>query len=177
MSSEDVAWDVDLVRDLFNDRDANLILSIPLSLSRRVDVWFWCWEKTGHFSVKSTYKQLQLSKNGESQQSNSVIWKGIWKLYVPPKVKDLVWRAASDCLPTKTRLRSRHVQVDNGCPRCANHAETPYHCLVDCPFANSCWELTGLKKTVQVVTSFAGWLEAMFQQLDKDQRADVAVLC
>ncbi|XP_060964189.1 uncharacterized protein LOC133033466 [Cannabis sativa] len=177
MTTEDVAWDVDLVRDLFNDRDANLILSIPLSLSRRADEWFWCWEKTGHFSVKSTYKQLQLSKDGVSQQSNSAIWKGIWKLHVPPKVKDLVWRAASDCLPTKTRLRSKHVQVDHSCPRCVLHAETPYHCLVECPFANSCWELAGLRKTTPAVTSFAGWLEAMFLQLDKDQLADVAVLC
>lgn len=40
METENLAWDVDLVRDLFNEWDANLILSITLNSGRNKDVWF-----------------------------------------------------------------------------------------------------------------------------------------
>ncbi|XP_060965604.1 uncharacterized protein LOC133034522 [Cannabis sativa] len=157
MVSGECSWDVDLVLDLFNNRDAHLILSIPLSSSRVDDTWYWCLEKTGHFTVKSAYKSLQVRKETGSQPNSSPVCNGIWKLRVPPKVKDLLWRAASECLPTKTRLQSRQVQVDNLCP--------------------SCWEHASIDRDVQGVVSFAGWLEKMFNRVDEATRISIVVTC
>ncbi|XP_060960764.1 uncharacterized protein LOC133031301 [Cannabis sativa] len=149
IETDTLAWDVDLVHDMFNERDANLILSIFLSSSRLCDVWYWSWESSGHFSVKLVYKFLQLSKELGAQDDNSVFWNTLWKLCIPPKVKDLLWRAATNCLPTKSRLRSRHVPVDTICPVCKVTDETIYHCLVDCSFAKACWQqlATGVNLT------------------------------
>ncbi|XP_062102830.1 uncharacterized mitochondrial protein AtMg00310-like [Humulus lupulus] len=58
MTTGRIAWDEDLIKDMFNSRDAQLILSIPLSASRQEDTWFWAFESSGRFSVKSTYKYL-----------------------------------------------------------------------------------------------------------------------
>ncbi|KAM6561714.1 hypothetical protein CsatA_030953 [Cannabis sativa] len=173
----ELAWDGDLVRDLFNNRDSNLILSIPLSSSRICDSWFWNLEKTGHFTVKSTYRYLQLNKEADVNLNSSGVWKLIWKLRVPPKAKDLLWRAASDCLPTKTRLQSRHVPIQSNCPRCVNQPETPFHCLVDCPFAAQCWNCSGITLNIQGYVSFAGWLEAAFDRIDAATREQIAVTC
>ncbi|XP_060959224.1 uncharacterized protein LOC115699974 [Cannabis sativa] len=93
MITGEYAWDVDLVLDLFNNRDANLILSIPLSSSRVNDTWYWCLEKTGHFTVKSAYKFLQMRKETGSQPNSSLVWNGIWKLRVPPKHLNLLFIA------------------------------------------------------------------------------------
>ncbi|KAF4373524.1 hypothetical protein F8388_025218 [Cannabis sativa] len=71
METDTLAWEVDLVHDMFNERDANLILSISLSSSRLCDVWHWSWESSGLFSVKSVYKFLQLSKELGAQDDNS----------------------------------------------------------------------------------------------------------
>ncbi|XP_074374511.1 uncharacterized protein LOC141714914 [Apium graveolens] len=43
-------WNQDLIKDIFNGRDANLILSIPLSNSD-ADSWFWNNEKLGLYTV------------------------------------------------------------------------------------------------------------------------------
>lgn len=45
-------WDIEVVRDLFNEREAELILSIPLSDSIDIDGWMWCLEKSGLYSQK-----------------------------------------------------------------------------------------------------------------------------
>lgn len=50
-------WDVDLITDIFSERDAQLILSIPLRISD-TDNWFWKWERLGHYSVKSAYAAI-----------------------------------------------------------------------------------------------------------------------
>lgn len=42
----------------FNDRDANLIVSIPIRQSD-ADSWYWSKEKMGVYTVKSTYETLQ----------------------------------------------------------------------------------------------------------------------
>lgn len=42
-------WDIELINDMFNERDANLILSIPLG-EEIEDNWYWRHEKMGVFS-------------------------------------------------------------------------------------------------------------------------------
>ncbi|KAM6563055.1 hypothetical protein CsatB_023053 [Cannabis sativa] len=63
METDSLAWDIDLLHDLFTERDANLILSISLSSSRLCDAWYWSWESSGYFSVKSVYKFLLRSRH------------------------------------------------------------------------------------------------------------------
>ncbi|KAF4403780.1 hypothetical protein G4B88_002633 [Cannabis sativa] len=137
METDTLAWDVDLVHDMFNERDANLILIISLSSSRLCDVWYWSWKSSGHFLVKSVYMFLQLSKELGAQDDDSVFWNTIWKLSIPLKVKDLLWHAATNCLATKSRLCSRHVPIDTICLVCKVTNEIIYHCLVDCSFAKA----------------------------------------
>lgn len=65
--SENGYWDVDLVKDLFSERDQRLILSIPLSQYERDDNWMWGEERNGLYSVKSGYKIMM-----NAQQSNLI---------------------------------------------------------------------------------------------------------
>lgn len=107
------------------------------------------------FSVKSAYRHLQLSK--EEGTNHVEFWKKMWKISVPPKVKDLLWRAASNCLPTKTQLLSRHVSVDAICPLCQTQKEIISHCLVECTFVRSCWNRLNDKVNTEVTGSFVTW--------------------
>lgn len=45
-------WDEDVVRDLFVEDDANLIIGIPLSTAAEDDSWFWSKERDVFYSVK-----------------------------------------------------------------------------------------------------------------------------
>ncbi|XP_060973984.1 uncharacterized protein LOC115694947 [Cannabis sativa] len=177
METDTLAWDVDLVHDMFNERDANLILSISLSSSRLCDVLYWSWESSGHFSVKSVYKFLQLSKELGAQDDNSVFWNTLWKLSVPLKVKDLLLRATTNCLPTKSRLRSRHMPVETICPVSKVTDETIYHCLVDWSFAKACWQQLAASVNLTAVCSFANWFATVLQQTDGEKRRLIAMTC
>ncbi|XP_074328110.1 putative mitochondrial protein AtMg00310 [Apium graveolens] len=59
MQTDCKAWDEELVRDLFNDRDMDLILRIPLSIRSNFDSWYWVHDNDGHFTVRSCYRQLR----------------------------------------------------------------------------------------------------------------------
>ncbi|XP_060964770.1 uncharacterized protein LOC133033724 [Cannabis sativa] len=59
MCINDKQWDMDIIKDLFNERDQRLILSIPLPLTVHEDCWSWSKEKTGFYSVKSAYRWLR----------------------------------------------------------------------------------------------------------------------
>ena len=61
ISTETTKWDDDILNDIFNDRDKNLILKIPLSISIKPDSWYWIWERRGCYTVKSGYRFLSHS--------------------------------------------------------------------------------------------------------------------
>lgn len=74
-----------------------------------------------------------ISANPEAQQSaHHPIWKKLWGLQVPPKVKNFLWRACHDCLPTMVALEQRRVEVDFRCPVCWSEAEKVSHVLLEC---------------------------------------------
>lgn len=58
MQVDNRAWDVEVVEDLFNDRDMQCILQVPLSPNRDEDRLFWKEEMCGTYTVKSAYKLL-----------------------------------------------------------------------------------------------------------------------
>lgn len=99
-------WDYDVVTDLFNARNRDLIMKISLSTRRDRDVWYWLANPRGVFSVRSCYKMMTYDANNSSLS----FWRRLWKLNVPGKVKNFLWRAVKNVLPTTDNLLSREFR-------------------------------------------------------------------
>uniref|UniRef100_A0A803P924 Reverse transcriptase domain-containing protein n=1 Tax=Cannabis sativa TaxID=3483 RepID=A0A803P924_CANSA len=171
------SWDVDVVRDFFSPEDAALILGIPLNASAVVDSWHWVDEKNGFYSVRSAYNMLHNKKFTPDLSPSNGLWKILWSLKVPPKAKDLVWRAVSNCLATKSNLCIKKVLTENLCPFCGIFAETECHLFVSCNFAWACWNYAGLAATSRDATSLRMWLSDTFQLVSGEATGRVVMLC
>ena len=66
-------------------------------------------------------------------------WSRIWKLNVPPKVRNFVWRACTDILPTRANLYRRKIPIDPLCSICKQTDETVEHAIWECPLASNVW--------------------------------------
>ena len=176
MVSGENKWDEDLLEDIFDERDINLILSIPLQ-NNSPDSWYWKYEKCGGYSVKTAYRRIQDSKPGQNSSVNPCFWKNLWTMKVPPKVKHFMWRAATDCLPTKVMLRTKRVEVNILCPLCNSDPESTSHVLLHCSFAKSCWDrISGLPGNNEG-DSFSDWVLNNFDSWDVAKRQKNAMLC
>ncbi|KAK6928687.1 Reverse transcriptase zinc-binding domain [Dillenia turbinata] len=96
------------------------------------------------------------------------IWHPIWFLSVPTKVSNFIWRAATGCLPCKSQLHWRNVDVDLHCQDCDLKVESILQVLDDCVVARKCRLLspTGLIKGI--VGSFLELLELIFPKCQPD---------
>lgn len=108
---------------------------------------------------------------------NRSMWKVIWRIKAPPKVLNMVWRAFSQCLPTKVNLYAKYVPVTTMCPICNGEEETILHVLVDYPFADGCWRKRDRMYQGVEVDNFADWLNLMFNRTKKEDHAEIVTLC
>lgn len=158
-------WDEDFIHDMFDARDANLILHIPLSQSAD-DTWYWRKERLGDYSVKSAYMYLQELKGINHNFAEGRWWKRLWSLKIPAKVKHFMWRASTACLPTKSQLRLKHVYVGDLFLFCNLAAESISHILLDCSFSEACWfQMRGGSENM-AHGHFIVWLETIFDKWD-----------
>lgn len=134
-------WDMDLVLDLFNERDVALILDISISTATIEDNWFWKLERSGSYFVKSAYRLLQDLKGVVLEENNVGFWRKFWNLKISPKTKNIVCRAVIGCLPTNHQLVGKHVQISPYCPVCGTQVKTII-CIV--------WSRVFLHKLVHV---------------------------
>ena len=96
----------------------------------------------GEYSVCNAYRMLVLVEcsfmpSSSSSNPSKALWKAIWKIRVPNKIRQFVWCTVKDSLPTKQNLNSRHVLVDDICDGCRDHVESIMHCLWQCDQAKS----------------------------------------
>ena len=75
------------------------------------------------------------SSTGSRQQ----IWKKLWKVRVPNKMKVFAWRACHEILPTRVKLAKRNIIRENLCLCCQRVPETVIHSLWECPAAQDVW--------------------------------------
>nr|POF06061.1 putative ribonuclease h protein [Quercus suber] len=98
-------WSAEVVDSNFSAHDANMIKSIPLSIMESDDILCWPSNMDGKYSVKSRYRLLvneELNSPVDSSflpQSKNT-WRGLWKLRIPNRIKNLLWRASKEALLT-----------------------------------------------------------------------------
>ena len=63
---------------------------------------------------------------------------------VPNKIKNFVWRACQNFLPTKSNLYRKQVINSEVYELCDKSCETTSHVRLHCDFATSIWEAYGL---------------------------------
>lgn len=113
------SWDRDLVYQIFTNDEANAIWNILINKHGAADKIIWWPAKSGNFSIKSTYHlELDRSKRIQWEQSskgtNDPKWKVLWKLKVL-FVKNFIWRAFHDILPTRMNLFRRKTSYQSRC--------------------------------------------------------------
>lgn len=82
-------WDIDVIRDIFNNRDQQRILDVHLDAASHEDVMCWRLENSGVYSVKSAYKFLQVQRGHWNAEENENIWRRLWRIKAPPRL--LIW--------------------------------------------------------------------------------------
>ncbi|KAF4380062.1 hypothetical protein F8388_018186 [Cannabis sativa] len=171
------SWDADVVNDLFTPDDAALILGIQIKQAVEDDFWYWFAERNGLYSVRSAYQLIQDHKQPPIPSEGHLFWNKLWSFKVPPKTKDLVWRAASNCLATKVNLCIKKVLTDNKCPLCGVFAEIELHLLVSCQFAWACWEFSGFNAADRNPVSLLSWFNFNAARMDDEKLGRVVMLC
>ncbi|XP_042972682.1 uncharacterized protein LOC122304475 [Carya illinoinensis] len=99
-------WDEALIHDIFEEGEANQICSIPISKMGVEDRIIWIYTKDGLFTVRSAYHvdmDRKRKREGEPSEvvSNGAEWKSIWEMNVPGVVKQFIWKATNNILPTR----------------------------------------------------------------------------
>jgi hypothetical protein len=140
---------LDKINSLFSDEVVNSILAVPLVELVSEDKLIWSEEKDGVYSVRSGYRKLMRERCKGYGPRQGEEWSCIWKILAPPKAKHLIWRICKECLPTRTRLRNRHVQCPIECPFCLSHYEDEKHLFFDCVAAKEAWQAMGLFHIIQ----------------------------
>ena len=106
-----------------------------------------------------------------------MFWRHLWKLKLPPKVKALMWRASSNCLPTMDRLISRRVDVNPLCPVCGTSEESVLHALVTCQKSTQVWDRVGIGTPSRSPQSFFQWITDCFQHHDGERQSFISTVC
>ena len=106
------------------------------------DELVWKANRAGRFSVKTAYQvALRLIQQNGAEHSDArmdgKVWKEIWALNVPPKVRNFIWRACSNILPTMENLQNRRVKVDLRCDIVVNSLKQTLTC-----YGNVLWHET-----------------------------------
>ena len=176
-------WDRAKLAYWFEPHTCADILSIPMPNRQPNDTLVWKENKANVFSVKSAYMvALRVLHPSFGDHSNAIadgkLWKAVWSLNAPPKVRTFLWRACSNILPTRDNLHTKRVHVASTCSVCNQQAETGVHILWECPFARNVWALVKgkIQKSSAVVHDFFLLTRSMMQRLTRDELTEWAMI-
>ena len=113
-------WDRAKLAYWFEPHTCDDILHLPLPNIQSNDVQVWKENKSNSFSIKSAYSvALSILHSSTGNHLNAgtdgKLWKIVWSLNVPPKVRTFLWRACSNILPTRKNLHLKRMQIDLIC--------------------------------------------------------------
>ncbi|XP_010696568.1 uncharacterized protein LOC104909080 [Beta vulgaris subsp. vulgaris] len=143
-----------MVNQTLHQHDVMLVADIPLSRSWPSDSRYWWPTSDGVYTFKTGYWLGMLGRERTWQLAFSTIeapmWKRVWSLQGPPKLRHFIWQACKGSLAVKAQLRHRHIVPDATCQTCGAPDETIIHALFQCPLVDEIWRLSSLVSMVNM---------------------------
>ncbi|XP_030936552.1 uncharacterized protein LOC115961769 [Quercus lobata] len=85
-----------------------------------------------------------MGANDQGESSNGdpckPLWKRLWHLHLPAKIKVFAWRACVNGLPMMEAIFRRWISQNMACPVCGNDAASVDHALLTCDFSSLVWD-------------------------------------
>ncbi|KAK8556925.1 hypothetical protein V6N12_003314 [Hibiscus sabdariffa] len=129
-------WDTHKLSALFDIAVIPHVLSIqcpdPLDVP---DMPTWRLNVSQTFDIKSAYTSLM----GNLWDTESQIWKMIWSLRVPQRLRIFLWLTLKGRLMTNAERFRRSLCSHTICPCCQSTDESVLHVLRDCSHALEVW--------------------------------------
>ncbi|KAL4355327.1 hypothetical protein GQ457_06G016200 [Hibiscus cannabinus] len=151
---EEKRWNRRKLEDLFTTEEIDVILAIPIGGDAVRDELIW----TGH--------------SGDILKNQS-LWKSLWHLKVPHKIRSFLWKLYHNILPTKGIFSNRFhgaFSSSPACPRCGEMTECIELCLFFCPFAQAVWRASGFSYMPNLI-GFPGfskwWVEILLHPANR----------
>jgi hypothetical protein len=149
MSDDGIEWVEDTVRAFFHEDLENTILQLPINKHGGEDFVSWTHDKHGCYTVKSTYNMAKTDEffsnqsnvgrgSGSDREAEAKMWKAVWAIQAPSKMKIVRWCMIHNCLPTSHQLSHRRIPADDRC-FFYNKLERVEHLFLMCPFVKAFW--------------------------------------
>ncbi|KAM1798946.1 hypothetical protein ACFX12_032962 [Malus domestica] len=122
------SWDLAFLCPFILDKEVNVILATHLGNLSTPYRLIWTAEKCGRYLVRSGYHWIHSRRLrvGASISSDALLWKAVWKINAPPKIRNFIQRAINETLSTMRGLFLRWSASSPVCPICKNQEECNY---------------------------------------------------
>lgn len=125
-------WDLVNLRVVLPDELIQRIICCPTNFCGHLrDLQIWFPSSNGIFLTKSAY-QLLLN----SFQFLDPLWKTLWKMKIPPKLKILCWLVYQGKILSNEQQVRRHLTNNASCMYYTGWNESVLHILRDCSRAH-----------------------------------------
>ncbi|CAL1410544.1 unnamed protein product [Linum trigynum] len=152
IDEEEEKWDETILESCFPSDMVDAIKQILLRNSTEQDRLIWMDNDDGNYTAKSGY-QVWLRRFQEQHDPRSVgdpaLWKLLWSLNLPPKIKVFMWRFTREALASGERVNKRNPERSGACPFCDQH-ETQSHAFFECSWASRIWRSTGVARCFEL---------------------------
>ncbi|CAL5418073.1 unnamed protein product [Camellia sinensis] len=167
------SWHLDPLLHCLSPAEVAAISVIPIAMEGRDDSVIWHHNKSGLYSVKSGYALARSLRDWSSDTSPSSsislvynMWKIIWRLETPPKIRHFWWKACHNLLATKAGLFRRKCGTSAVCPICLSASETVEHLLFDCSWSKAVWFGSSLNLRIDLgsIPNVSQWTSDIISQ-------------
>lgn len=123
--------------------------------------------KSGYHAERNRMQNSDINNCSSSFTIDTNLWKHIWNAKVNPKIRNFIWKACKNGLPTKHNLYRRGLTDSHSCPICHEKSEDVEHLLLLCPWTRPIWFGSQLQwtPTSQTISRFDLWLQDMLNLL------------
>jgi hypothetical protein len=136
--------------------DVGRVLQIPINHQAFDDFLAWNFTKYGRYTVRYGYHVQWKHQFGASAgklalprgSATNPVWKTLWQLKIPSKVKIFILRALHGIPPLKCIPANRHIGTSGGCPICNQGPEDIRHLLFQCQPTTELLSSLGLQTVV-----------------------------
>ncbi|XP_056688684.1 uncharacterized protein [Spinacia oleracea] len=157
-------WNVSLIRQCFEWKDAKDILAMDLPHTPATDFIFWKGYPSGNFTVRSGYAMLVEKRIMEEDRISEDVLKAlriIWKINILPKWKVFMWKLMYGGLAVNHNLERRGFDVSNHCGYCGCEDESLHHVFQTCSVARLVWSVYRIQvhSNDNESISFTTWIQ------------------